>query len=379
MSATATLLDPYAWACKGTPLKVFSEGAKNARQGIITSYQRLSAVISPKQAVVKVTSFRGGMSGVGQVINYVSRDATLELHGPNDLVYKGKQDIEGVLESWSADFSKRKNARDVMHMVVSTPIGTDRKAAAEAGKAFARDAFGHNHDYLIVAHDDEEHPHSHIIVKMRGMDGERLRTEKADLRQWRYQFAEACVEQGINVSASPRYVRGRVRRSTPSKLWHLHSKGVSRVVQLAVKDAIGIITSSSFREKRLQEMPWIEKVNIRFEKENDAFKTLQDEFTEKIKAAAYNKKSNIHDLRDAIKSHREKFIEREPSQRKAIMNTANEMFNDGLSQSESASRLEVLMVEAQSAGRNAALNRKQQKQHAIKIEKIREQDQGWEQ
>lgn len=332
----------------------------------------------PKQAIVKVTSFRAGISEVSQVLNYISREGSLEMHRSNGQLITGKEDQKQMLKSWEIDFSNRKNARDVMHMVVSTPIGTNRENAAEAGRVFARNTFGCNWDYVVVAHDDEEHPHSHIVVKMRGIDGERLRTEKADLRQWRYQFAEACVEQGIAVSASPRYVRGRIRRSTPSKLWHSHSKGVSRVVQSTVKDAMAILTSPAVKAKRLKEMPWIVKINDRLEKEDDAFRVLQNQFTEKVKAADYYDKADIRKTRDDIANHRRKFQKTESTQRGTLMKTAQKMLEEGWSKADSITELETQMMQLKSPERNNVIKERQKDQLALQAQKVREQDQGWE-
>lgn len=90
----------------------------------------------------------------------------------------------------------------------SMPPGTDRAAVTDAGRAFAREEFGDQRDYVFAAHDDEAHPHVHIVVLARGYDGRRLNPRKADLQRWRERFARELRDRGVEANATPRRTRG---------------------------------------------------------------------------------------------------------------------------------------------------------------------------
>jgi len=63
----------------------------------------------------------------------------------------------------------------------------------------------------LVRHDDGDHPHVHIIVKMRGNDGEMFRIERGGFHEMRETFAEKCRDNGIEMNATSRDMRGTAR------------------------------------------------------------------------------------------------------------------------------------------------------------------------
>lgn len=160
------------------------------------------------QAMVKVTSYASGMSRAMATAKYVNRDGELPMETDEGHVLTSMDEVQENLEEWGHDFGERKNSRDTMHMVLSTPKGSDRIATHRAIRAFAGEVFSSNHSYMFAIHNDTEHPHGHLIVKMRGHDGSKLDPRKQDLNRWREVFAEKCREQGIEVEASPRLARG---------------------------------------------------------------------------------------------------------------------------------------------------------------------------
>jgi len=77
----------------------------------------------------------------------------------------------------------------------------------------------------FTAHDDEAHPHVHLVVKAVGRDGVRLNPRKADLQRWRELFADALHEQGIVANATPRRARGIGSRAPAQRLLHMRVRG----------------------------------------------------------------------------------------------------------------------------------------------------------
>ena len=179
-----------------------------------TLSQRVRVTKRLPQAVVKITSHNRGRRHVGARLHYISRDGELSLETDQGLTLEGREEIEEYLEAWAADFSTRNNSRDAMSMVVSLPPGTDQQASLKSARDFFQEAFAENHEYAFAGHNDKDHFHVHVVVKMRGHDGHQLVTDKKDLRRWREVFAERARAHGIEMDASPRYARGRGRRAT---------------------------------------------------------------------------------------------------------------------------------------------------------------------
>ena len=180
--------------------------------GGIDPESRLRAANGVPEAMVKVASYGGGKaSAVGQ-LDYISRDGALELEMSDGTVLEGREDIRDAIDHWSDDFHYRKGgARNTIHMVVSAPAGSEPEAVLKAGRQFAVGTFGDNHPYALVRHDDGDHPHVHIVARMRGDDGTMYRIEPGEFHDLRERFAEACREHGIAMNATPRQVRGASR------------------------------------------------------------------------------------------------------------------------------------------------------------------------
>lgn len=160
------------------------------------------------QAMVKVTSYASGMTRAMAAVSCINRDGELPMETGDGYVLTSMDEVKENMVEWGHDFGERKNSRDTMHMVLSTPKDSDRIATHRAIRACAGEMFANNHSYMFAIHNDTEHPHGHLIVKMRGHDGRKLDPRKQDLNRWREVFAEKCQEQGIAVDASPRLARG---------------------------------------------------------------------------------------------------------------------------------------------------------------------------
>jgi hypothetical protein len=74
----------------------------------------------------------------------------------------------------------------------------------------------------MVLHTDQPHPHVHVVVKCEHEfePGKRLYIRKETLRQWREQFAALMREQGVAANATPRQVRGQVRKPLKDPIHH---------------------------------------------------------------------------------------------------------------------------------------------------------------
>ncbi len=236
---TGPLEDERRRRGRGTAVRSLSKRQSDKREkgwsGTLS--QRVRVVKRLPQAVVKITSHNRGRTHVGARLHYISRDGELALETDQGLTLEGREEIDEYLAAWAADFSSRKNSRDAMSMVVSVPPGTDQERALKSAREFFSEAFAANHEYAFAGHDDKEHFHVHVVVKMRGHDGKQLVTDKRDLRGWREAFAERARANGLQLDASPRYARGKGRRATKGVIHQLRVRGETPAVDRAAAAA----------------------------------------------------------------------------------------------------------------------------------------------
>ena len=148
------------------------------------------------EVMVKITGFGKGNALVKAHLDYNTRNGKLELENERGDVFSGKDEVKEMFKEWGQEFGdgkRRNNQRDTLNMVLSMPEGTDPEAVKNAAREFAKETFSQNHEYVFALHTDEPHPHVHLTVKMLGFDGKRLNPRKADLRNWREDFALSLI------------------------------------------------------------------------------------------------------------------------------------------------------------------------------------------
>ena len=176
------------------------------------------------EVMVKISGGGKNMPHIKSHIDYISRHGQLELEDENGDLHQGKQGLHNIKNSWAKgrigiphEGEKRKEA---FNIVLSMPPGTDRPSVKEAARAFAQEQFK-DYQYVLVAHNDEKHPHVHLCVKAVDRYGIRLNPRKGDLQFWREQFAEKMRDQGIAANATPRQSRGIVQKAEKQVIRHL--------------------------------------------------------------------------------------------------------------------------------------------------------------
>ncbi|KWF77593.1 hypothetical protein WL93_26645 [Burkholderia diffusa] len=223
------------------------------------------------EVMVKVTGFGKGAKHVQAHLDYITRNGQVDMENDRGEVFTGKDQVRGLFKEWAEDFgdSKRhKNQRDTMHLVLSMPEGTEPEAVRDAVRHFAKNTFGHNHEYVFALHTDEPHPHCHVTVKCLGFDGRRLNPRKADLQAWREGFAEAMQDQGYEAEATPRRARGVVRKAEKSVIRHIERGDekrpprTSKVKAAQIKEAAEDLTAEA-RGQAPKPQPWEEKIKAR--------------------------------------------------------------------------------------------------------------------
>ena len=109
----------------------------------------------------------------------------------------------------------------------AVPAASGHDKTVAAAREFFAETFGENHEYAFAAHDETDHFHVHLLVKLRGRDGKQMRSTRKDPDLWRQKFAAKAREKGLRLDASPRWARGKGRRSSPpTAIYEMRRKGV---------------------------------------------------------------------------------------------------------------------------------------------------------
>lgn len=194
--------------------------------------------------MVKVTGGGRTTAGVAAHMAYVSHDHEAYLEDDRGQTVDGKEDLKALVKDWHLDLSpgqyrpvrgfsadsKKLRVKLVHNVVLSMPSPTPPKKVLAAAKQFARENFGAQHRYAIALHTHQEHPHVHLVIKAEREDGRgRLRIDKAKLRLWREDFAQAMRVQGVAANATPRAWRGQKKRATLDRAYWADRDGRSMV------------------------------------------------------------------------------------------------------------------------------------------------------
>lgn len=212
--------------------------ARRAHPGDVVA--RVRRVINHvPEVMVKISGNAKGAEHLKSHMDYISRNGQLELETETGEIIQGKDVVKQLHQSWLQDPGKRRaNTRDSTNIVLSMPKGTPVKALKEAVSVFAKKQFGENHQYVMALHTDADHPHVHLVVKALGFDGKRLHIKKGEPQMWRETFAKELRQQGIEAEATPRAVRGVVKKSVSQVIKHLKDRGIMPNVDKARAQAV---------------------------------------------------------------------------------------------------------------------------------------------
>ncbi len=192
------------------------------------------------EVVVKISGGGSCMKQIKAHLDYISRNGKVELEDQDGNLLQGKESIKDIKDDWAVNIGSDKGQRrESFNIILSMPPGTDREKVTDAAREFAKEKFGENHQYVFATHKDEEHPHVHLIVKATGRDGTRLNPRKADLQDWRERFAKQLRFRGVEANATPRWVRGQVRKPRKQNLLHMEKEGrIPRVRKTQFADIV---------------------------------------------------------------------------------------------------------------------------------------------
>ncbi|MET0336876.1 MAG: relaxase/mobilization nuclease domain-containing protein [Caulobacter sp.] len=232
------------------------------------------------QAIIKKASGSATYGGLQDHLRYISRKGELELEGRDGERLKGMDAIREVAADWSLDEEQLMQPAEISkNYVVSYHEASNREAVHTAGRAFARQTFGPNNEYLLVAHTDTPHPHLHITVRSFGDDGRRLCPDPKQWAQWRHNWVDCLQEQGLDAIATPRWSRGLVQRSRGAMAYtaitrRYEQEGAEppRVLVEAHQSALRQV-----KEHFYDEQPWLKPIEQRHQAVVRTYRDAADE------------------------------------------------------------------------------------------------------
>jgi len=221
---------PLRFPAAGPPfLDLFSRGragpSESARFSPAQIEQiRRTVMGRTPEVMVKVTGGGRRVGAVAAHLAYISQHGKVDLE-TDDGQHVPREGQKELLRSWHQELSAglyrqprgegtgAPGIKLVHNVTLSMPAPTPPEKVLAAAKAFAREKFGARHRYAMALHTHQRHPHVHLVVKAEGIDGRRLRIDKAMLREWRQDSARMMREQGIAANATPRSVRGQTKQA----------------------------------------------------------------------------------------------------------------------------------------------------------------------
>jgi len=167
------------------------------------------------EVMVRITGRQHGGGHVLANFAYISRlghgpEKELGLETSDGEVLRDGRDMQILAQDWhewEMDGDARRKGATSISMILSMPTGTDPEKLKAAAVDFARQEFA-NRSWVAGLHVDRDHPHVHITIARRDLDGRRFHPDRDDLFRWRQRFAEKLRDRGIEANATPTRARG---------------------------------------------------------------------------------------------------------------------------------------------------------------------------
>ena len=225
---------------------------KGRRGGMRLSGAQIGRVARRRpEVMVKVTGSARGFRSLKEHLAYITRNGKIAAEREGGERIEGAGSVRELANEWWADCGRdrKASARDTINLILSMPPGTAPAVVAAAASAFAQKTFGGSYDYLLAHHNHDtdpkrpDNPHAHLTVKTRGHTGQRLDPRKHDLQAWREAFAAELRDRGVIAEATPRRVRGVIRRGQRQAIRHMDKRRASRVTQWKLQQAIKTVSA----------------------------------------------------------------------------------------------------------------------------------------
>ena len=189
------------------------------------------------EVMVKVTGRTRGVTHLKAHLDYVTRNGRLLAETQDGEHIQDRGRLRELHDDWllaNAAEARGRNtpqAAQSVGIILSMPSGAPADRIQDAARTWARETFTDKHDWIMVRHDDRDHPHVHVSVRAVGSDGRRLAPGPDDLQLWRERFARELRRLGVQAEATPRQARGKVPRSDRTPIHRVEKRGAEPTVR----------------------------------------------------------------------------------------------------------------------------------------------------
>ena len=202
-------------------------GVRIPAPDVVRREVRLAVQRAP-QVMVKVTGGGRGMGVIRAHMNYIDREGDGLIDQAGDR-HQGREARRELARQWAREgtpIPERSDRREAFNIMWSMPAGTDSRKLLAAVQALAARRFA-GHKYVMALHTHQANPHVHLLVRAESDTGVRLNPRKADLHEWRMEFAAELRERGIAAAASRQAARGVVKNYL--NIWQAKAQGEGRL------------------------------------------------------------------------------------------------------------------------------------------------------
>lgn len=174
------------------------------------------------EVIVKFGAGAKTRSGVESSVHYIGRTddkaqskevEPILIKDQDGNMYLGKYEVQQAINDFNDlghPVSNVKGKLQTLPIKLSMPAGTDPLSVLHAAEDYLKKTFGKDgHQYLYALHTDTPHPHVHVVLKRKRLDGKVYHPTRANWHRARTYFAYALKQHGIEAKATPNRARGQ--------------------------------------------------------------------------------------------------------------------------------------------------------------------------
>lgn len=186
-------------------------GGKNYQRNV---QERVNRKGASKEVVVKISGGAITRQGIRNSIDYMSRESELPVMNESGQVWNGdeiKEAKEHMIDRANdpqhvMNDKGKENKKVSQNIVFSPPVSAKVKPEdlLDSVRKTMHKKYPNNRFVLSYHNDKKDHPHVHVVFRIRDEDGKRTDIKKKDLREIRSGFCQELCLKGYDVKATHR-------------------------------------------------------------------------------------------------------------------------------------------------------------------------------
>jgi hypothetical protein len=190
-------------------------GGKNYQRNV---QERVNRKGASKEVVVKISGGAITRQGIRNSIDYMSRESELPVMNESGQVWNGdeiKEAKEHMIDRANdpqhvMNDKGKENKKVSQNIIFSPPVSAKVKPEdlLDSVRKTMHQKYPNNRFVLSYHNDKKDHPHVHVVFRIRNEDGKRSDIRKKDLREIRTRFCEELKLKGYDVKATHRQQAG---------------------------------------------------------------------------------------------------------------------------------------------------------------------------